>query len=101
MSSIHFFSPPAAAYPHQEPARRRSGSLTPGFMRDSGSADRLSQEKRGDSLSLHRDTAPEDAISRLWTMVEMWTANATCIRCEPPEQADNAHLVHDVDLPGN
>jgi len=57
-------------------------------MRDWGSADRLSQENRGDPFSLHQDTAPDGAISRLWAMVEMWTTDATCIRREPPQQAN-------------
>ena len=34
-------------------------------------------------------------------MVEMWTADATCIRREPSEQADNANLVDNGDLPRN
>lgn len=101
MSSIHFFSPPAAACPHQEPARRRRGSFAPVFIRGSGSADRLAQENRGDSFSPHQGSAPDDVIFGLWTMVEMWTADATCIRREPPEQADNANLVDNGDLPRN
>src|SRR2546425_12759945 len=88
MPSIHFFSPPAAAYPHQEPGRRRRGSFARLFMGDSGSADHLSQENRGDPFSLHQHTAPDGAISRLWTMGEMWTTDATCIRREPPQQAN-------------
>ena len=71
------------------------------FIRDSGSPDRLAQENRGDSFSLHQGTAPDDAIFGLWTMVEMWTADATCIRREPPEQADDANLVDNGDLPRN